>query len=199
MTPRTRALLAIIGCLGAGVAISYGQTFAPPGLHPLVNSGTPVVALAAAASLAAPRLRGAVTLGALAGPLAMAGYYGTALARGFGASAGYVVLWCTAGLVLGAAMGAATWVLRGRADAPAWVAGAAAGLLPGIAIGEAAHGLTRIADTTPAAYWWTQLAAGAALLVVLTARMRGAGAERAWAGAATALAAAAVYAAYGIA
>ncbi len=47
--------------------------------------------------------------------------------------------------------------------------GAAVGFWPGIALGEAAHGLTRIAGTTPTAYWWAQAAVGLVVLAALAA------------------------------
>ena len=42
------------------------------------------------------------------------------------------------------------------------------GLFPAVALGEAAHGLRRIAETTPSTYWWAQAAVGVAVLVWLS-------------------------------
>ena len=83
-----------------------------------------------------------------------------------------LLLWVAAGVLAGSVMGAAVWTMRQprSASPPPWVRGLAVGFWPGIALGEAAHGLIRIADTTPTAYWWTQAVVGVAVLVVLAAR-----------------------------
>ena len=168
MTPAARIPVAFAAALAAGVAMSFGQTYLPSGLHSLANSATPVVALAALVSLAARGPWSSVTLGALAGPIAMVGYYATAAARGFAGSWSYIALWCTAGVVFGSIMGAAVWTMRGEGPRPLW-RGAAAGWLPGIAIGEGLHGLLRISESTSTTYWWTQIALAAVLLAALCA------------------------------
>lgn len=192
------AILAVAGAIAAGIAMSFGQTYAPSGIAPLFNSALPVVTLAAAVSLAGRRWWSATALGAAAGPLAMVGYYSTAVLRGYGASPSMVALWCVAGVAFGSAMGLAAWVLRGG-PTTGWKAGAAAGYWPGIAAGEAAHGLTRIADTTPVGYWWAQLGLATAVLAILTGRRLGGARTRLIAAGTALTVAAAVYVAYGIA
>jgi len=192
-----RWAIAVAGSLLAGVAISFGQTFAPDWLSSLFNSAAPVVALAAAASLAARRLPGSIALGAIAGPLAMVGYYGTALLRGYGVSSSFFLMWVAAGAVFGSLMGVATWALRNKA--PVVVKAAAAALWPGIVVGEAAHGLTRIADTTSVAYWWVEAALGVAVLAWLVARRVPTTRARVLAVVFTAIIAVALFAIYGIA
>jgi len=101
----------------------------------------------------------------------MVGYYATAAVRGFGVSSSWIVFWCTVGVAVGAVMGAATWTLRGagnQARSPSWL-GLAAAVWPGIAVGEAAHGIARIADSTPVGYWWSEVAVGLAVLAALCA------------------------------
>lgn len=145
--------------------MSFGQTVSPDALAPLFNSAAPVVAIAAAA-LAGRRPWQAVALAAVAGPATMVGYYGTAALRGFDVSSTWVIFWCTAGVAVGAAMGGAVWLLRsraGRAPAPGW-RGLAAAVWPGVALGESAHGLLRVADSTPVGYWWCEVALGVAVL-----------------------------------
>jgi hypothetical protein len=162
---------AVAGPLLAGIGMSLGQTFAPESLHPLFNSAAPVVAVATAAALAGRRWWQAMVLAGLAGPLTMVGYYATAAVRGFGVSSSWIVFWCTVGVAVGAVMGAATWTLRGagnRAQSPTWL-GLAASVWPGIAVGEAAHGIARIADSTPVGYWWSEVAVGLAVLATLCA------------------------------
>lgn len=159
--------VALAGSLSAGVVMSFGQTYAPDVLAPLFNSATPVIALAA---LVAAACRGTwwahALLGASAGPLAMVGYYATTSLRGFPVGMRMVTFWVVAGLVSGVAMGVAVWLLRGNGDPV--LRGVAAGLFPAVALGEAAHGLRRIADSTPASYWWAQAAVGVAVWGWLT-------------------------------
>lgn len=175
--------------------MSFGQTVAPEPIAPFFNSAAPVVALAAAVSLAARSAWAHALLGAMAGPLAMVGYFATSELRGFGVNMSWVVLWCTAGVIAGAALGFAVWTLR---HSSAWpmLAVAAAGF-PGVAIGEGAHGVVRIADTTPVEYWWALVAVGVGVLVWLSVtRLRSARAMM-LAGVATAVIAVALYLVYG--
>ncbi|MFW2512762.1 DUF6518 family protein [Demequina sp. SO4-13] len=162
----TRVILGPAAALIAGVVMSFGQTFSPEVLAPLFNSAAPVVALAAAVSLAARSAWAHALLGALAGPLAMVGYFATSDLRGFGVSMAWVILWCTAGVIAGAAMGFAVWTLR---NSSSWqMRAVAAAVFPGVAIGEAAHGLIRVSDTTPVAYWWAAVAVGVSVLAWLS-------------------------------
>ncbi|MFW7414824.1 DUF6518 family protein [Demequina sp. SO4-18] len=161
-----RVILALAAALLAGVAMSFGQTVAPDPVAPFFNSAAPVVALAAAVSMAARRPWAHALLGALAGPLAMVGYFATSELRGFGVSMSWVVLWCTAGVIAGAAMGFAVWALRHSGSWP--LRAVAAAVFPGVAAGEGAHGVVRIADTTPVGYWWAAIAVGIAVLVWLS-------------------------------
>lgn len=166
---------AVAGTLLAGVGMSFGQTFGPEWLAPLFNSAAPVVAIAAASALAGRRLWHAVALGAFAGPLVMVGYYGTAALRGFGVSSSWILFWCTVGVAVGAVMGSAVWTLwgPGRNGASSTRRGLAISVWPGVALGEAAHGIVRIADSTPVGYWWTEVAVGLAVLATLcTTRVR---------------------------
>ena len=191
------AALALGGALVAGVVMSFGQTVAPEPIAPLFNSAAPVVALAAAVALAG---RGALThviFGASAGPLAMVGYYATTHLRGFGVSLQMVAFWSVAGVVSGAAMGLTVWALRRRA-APAWRVPAAA-LFPGVAIGEAAHGLVRISDTTPAAYWAGLALLGAVILAWLARSFLDTTLQRVLAVAFAAAVGAALFVLYGVA
>jgi hypothetical protein len=165
---RPAALIAALaGPALAGVGMSFGQSVSPDALLPLFNSAAPVAAIAAATALAGRRRWQAVALAAAAGPATMAGYFGTAALRGFGVSSTWLVFWCTVGVAVGAVMGAAVWTLRLTAhdpSSPVW-SGLAASVWPGMALGEAAHGIVRIGDSTPVGYWWTQCAVGVAILV----------------------------------
>lgn len=165
MTLLQRSLIALGSAIVAGVAMSFGQTFSPEWLAPLFNSAAPVVAVAALVSLAGMCAKSSPALGALAGPAVLLGYYATSTLRGFATSTSWVLVWVGGGLVFGSLMGLGTWLLRGHG--PMWARGLAAALWPGIAIGEAAHGLARIADTTPVGYWTAQAVIGAGVLAWL--------------------------------
>ena len=175
--------------------MSYGQTYVPGALAPFFNSAAPVVALSGAVSLAGRGWASHVALGALAGPLAMVGYYATASLRGFSASPSWVMLWCVAGLVAGSAMGAAVWALRGHGPWP--MRAFAAAVFPAVALGEALHGMVRISASTPVAYWWVQALVGSAVLAWFAAHRLQGTRERAVAVIATASLAPALFLVYG--
>ena len=197
MKTLARWAAALAFAFAAGVGLSYGQTYAPDALAPLFNSAAPIVLVAGLASLASRRWPGAVALGALSAPALVAGYYVASHLRGFAGSAGNIAMWGAAGVIFGAGIGIAWWLLR--TPASPWLRAAGAALFPGIAIGEAWHGLTRIADTTPAAYWWAQAVVGTAMLVLLAAWRLPTWPARLWAVGYTAAIAAAIYAIYGAA
>lgn len=192
---RTRIPLALAGALIAGVAMSWGQTYAPDVLAPLFNSAAPVVALSAAVAWAGRGTVSTIALGAAAGPLAMVGYYVTAQVRGYGMSAG-LVFWSMAGIVIGSLVGVAIVLMRRRLHPLATAAAVA--WMPGLALGEATHGLTRIADTTPVAYWWAQALLAAAVLVWLARTRLDTLVARLASLAAAVLAGAALWVAYGV-
>lgn len=192
-------LLVALGSVAVGVALSFGQGLEVEAVAPLFNSALPVVTLAALAAFAGRGLLSCVVLAAVSGPLAMVGYYSTSVARGIGASSGSVLLWVVAGVVAGSIMGAAVWAMRQPRSSPppAWLRGLAVGYWPGIALGEAAHGLVRISDTTPASYWWCQASLGVVVLVVLAWRCLDSVAARVAAAATAAGVAAALFVVYG--
>lgn len=191
-----RVPLALVGAVAAGVLMSFGQTFAAEGVAPLFNSAAPVVALAAVVALATRTRWSHLAAGAVAGPLAMVGYYATSQLRGFPVSMRMVVFWSAAGVIAGAAAGLAVWLLRGNGSGA--VRAVAGGYFPGIALGEAAHGLTRIADTTPVAYWWALAAVGVILLAWTAGRHLDVSRLRVIAAAATVAVAAGLWAVYGL-
>jgi len=161
-----RWAIALIGAFAAGVAMSFGQTYAPEWLAPLCNSAAPVVAVAGLTAFAARRWWSSALIAALAGPTLIAGYYLTSQLRGFAASMSWVVLWATAGVLFGAVMGLAVWVLLHASRL--MVRAVAAALWPGIALGEAAHGLLRNGESTPAGYWWAQAVVAVVVLTAVT-------------------------------
>ncbi|MGC4175464.1 DUF6518 family protein [Demequina sp.] len=165
MKPAFRGALALALAFAAGVAMSFGQTYTPHALSPFFNSAAPVVAVAGFVAFTARRWWLSALIGAFAGPAVMAGYYVTSELRGFPGSASYIALWSTAGVIVGAAMGLGVWALRFSSSTPLKAAGAS--LWPGVAVGEAAFGLTANAETTPGGYWWAQAVLGVAALAAI--------------------------------
>lgn len=93
------------------------------------------------------------------------------------------------------------WAMRRpREEAPSMLLrGLAVGFWPGIALGEAAHGLTRIADTTPTAYCVAQAILAVVVLGVLMSTALTGVRPRLVAGASTAVVGSALYVVYGLA
>ena len=80
-------------------------------------------------------------------------------------------LFVVVGVVVGPVIGTATNWLRA---APSWQVATGTALLAGIGLGEAAYGLTAVADTTSPVYWVLIGALSLALLVaMLVRRIRG--------------------------
>lgn len=75
----------------------------------------------------------------------------------------------TAASLAGPPLGlAASWT---RSSDP-WRRGAGIGVIPGVLVGEALHGLVRVADTTSPGYWTVELVLGVVVLAVAAARGR---------------------------
>lgn len=163
----------VVASLLAGVGISFGQSADAGDLDSLFNSAAPFVAAAGVAAFAARSRAWAIAFGAAAPLLMVVGYYATSSLRGFGVSTSYVTLWSAAALVAGPLMGWAVWRMRlARAHSqPGGILTPLAGAVwPGVAFGEAAHGIVRISDTTSTAYWIGLAVAGAVVLAI-TARI----------------------------
>ena len=175
-----------------GTLTSFGQTYLPFELSPLANSAGSWSLAAFLLSLIEAVPRRAAVLGALALATMLAGYALATQLRGFPVGTGRLVFWGVASIMVGPALGAgAAWVRR--TDGLRAAAGGA--LIAGILIGEAVYGLTVIGDTSPAAYWISQLAVGGG--VALVAPTRGpSGRHRAIGAALTAIAAGAFYVTY---
>jgi hypothetical protein len=162
--PGLGALIAIVGVGGlmVGALTSVGQGSLPEALGSLANSAGSW-SLAAFVLTLANRVpwRGAI-LGALALAAMVVGYAVATEMRGFPMSMRLVAFWGLAALTVGPALGVGAAWTRG----PDLTRRAlAAGLLGGILIGEAAYGLTVVADTTSPAYWIVQALTGVVIVV----------------------------------
>ncbi|MEU3019778.1 DUF6518 family protein [Nocardiopsis sp. NPDC007018] len=160
-SPWPRLVLAVAAGFLVGVLTSFGQGLLPEVLSPLANSsGSWSLAALLLASLS-PRRGFAVAVGVLALFAMVGGYDVASLLRGFSPSPSGSLFWCTAAVVVGPFLGWGGHALR-NGDR---VAPLAAGAMSGVLVGEGVYGLTVIADTTPAPYWWGSITLGAALLV----------------------------------
>ena len=160
-------LVALIGGAGltVGALTSFGQTWLPFNLSPLANSAGSWVAAAFGLCLPNRALRRGVLFGALALASMLGGYVIVSELRGFPTSSSMIFFWTAAALVVGPVLGiGAAW-----ADSTSEVqAGLAFSPLIGVLVGEGIHGLTVIADTTPAVYWICQIVVALALAVVIS-------------------------------
>lgn len=156
----------LVAAGAAGALTAYAQGFLPDELGSLANSVGTWTLVGFVLALPARRLRTAAVAGALSLAALVAGYYVANELRGFPASSRAVVFWVLAAAVAGPAIGAsAHWVRHGQGSRRA----VAAGLVPGLLMGEGIYGLTVIADTTYPPYWAAELTAGVAALVGLCA------------------------------
>jgi hypothetical protein len=165
MRPLFTWIIALAGAVVAGVAMSFGQTYAPEAIAPLFNSAAPIVAIAGLVAFGSRQIWGAMLLGGLAGPFMMIGYYATAYLMDFDTSAEWAAVWVSVGVVFGVLMGFATWLMRAYVDI-VWRA-IGASVWPAVAIGEAWHGLARINDPAQDTYWWAQAGVGVFVMLVL--------------------------------
>ena len=153
-----------------GALTSFGQTYGPDAIAPLFNSATSWSVVAFVAAFAARRPSRAALLGATSFAMLLVGYCATSAVRGFPVGLATTTMWIAATIIVGPVLGvAAAWFRsapRGPHDVRLRLAVAPLG---GIAMGEAIYGLRVISDTTPAGYWWAQLALGAAFAMIAPA------------------------------
>jgi Family of unknown function (DUF6518) len=156
--------------LALGVVTSFGQTYRPDAIAPLFNSATSWSVIAFVAAFAARRPSRAALLGAASFAMLLVGYYATSSLRGYPVGLATTTMWIAATVVVGPVLGvSAAWFRsapRGRRDVRGWLAVVPLG---SIAMVEAIYGILVVSDTTPVAYWWTQLALGAAFVVIAPA------------------------------
>jgi hypothetical protein len=187
--------LGLVGLGGAviGTLTSLGQTYLPFELSPLANSAGSwsLAAFLLALNEGVPR-RGAV-LGTVALVTMLAGYVVATRLRGFPVGTNLLLFWSAASVVVGPALGAgAAWVRRG--DALRRTAGVA--VIAGILIGEAVYGVTVIGDTTPAPYWFGEMALAGGVVILASGRWARSGRHLVIGLALTAIVAAAFYVTY---
>ena len=154
--------------LAAGMAIggltSFGQTWLPFELSPLANSSGSWVALAFGLCLSNRSPRRGVVLGVLALASMLAGYVIVADLRGFPSATSTVLFWTVAAVIAGPVLGIGAAWAHGTDDRKL---GLAYSPLVGVLLGEGIYGLRALADTTPTAYWVSQIAVSLGLALVI--------------------------------
>jgi hypothetical protein len=135
---------------------------APFALLPLTNTAAPWVLLALLVALTARRIDEALLL-AVACLLALVlGFYLAQATRGWAVSKHQLAFWLLACCVAGPLVGlAAGWLRYGTPT----LAGVGAGIVGGVLVGEAVHGIRDLTYSSPHAYWRVQLLLGIALAV----------------------------------
>ena len=161
---RLRLILAIVAGLGVGAATELSVRHLPDSLSPIGNSAGPWILVAFVMALTAPRLSESLLLGLVTLIALVVGFYVAQANRGWAVSHHQVVFWSLASLVAGPLVGLSAGWLR-HAGRTAGAAGA--GVLGGVLVGEALHGITKLQYSTPARYWHVQLVVGVGLAVGL--------------------------------
>jgi Family of unknown function (DUF6518) len=164
------ARLGFVGVVGVslGVLTAYAQEWLPPELGSIANSaGSWALVAFLLAMLLATGARGGAVIGSLALVALLVGYVLGANARGVSAGSSLIVFWGAAALLAGPLVGiCGFWAKSGQTLRPA----IGVGLMSGILIGEGIYGLTFIADTTYAPYWWVETATGILLAAWVLSR-----------------------------
>ena len=162
------AVVAASSCL-VGALTFTAQGLLPDAVSSFANSAsgwTLVTVLLLTGVRAGPAA--AALLGATSFVLLTVGYAAAAQLRGLSYDP---TLFAVVGVVVGPFVGVATSWLRA---VPSWRPALGTALLAGIGLGEAGYGLTTVAATTSAVYWWLLNAVALALLgTMLVHRIHG--------------------------
>ncbi|WP_400995082.1 DUF6518 family protein [Agromyces sp. GXQ0307] len=161
-----RILLVAAIAFVLGGLTSWGQLLLPPETASLANSAggwtipTAILVLLLARGYPEAAIAGGAGFVALT--------LGYAVASGWRGIAFDPTTWVIIGAITGPVIGCAAHALRRRGMQLAL----GTSVLAGVLIGEGVYGLTVVADTTSAVWWWFQIAAGSVLLVVGALRVR---------------------------
>jgi hypothetical protein len=134
-------------------------------LLPLTNTAAPWVLIAFAIALTARRLDEAITLAVVTLLGLVVGFYLAQATRGWEVSHHQLAFWFVASFVAGPLIGLGADRLR---RGSAVEAGAGAGILGGVLVGEAVYGIRKLTYSSPHPYWRVQLVLGIVLAVGMT-------------------------------
>jgi hypothetical protein len=164
------ARLGLVGIVGLslGILTAYAQEWLPQELGSLANStGSWALVAFLLALVLAVGARSAALIGSLALLTLLVGYVVGADARGYSSGSALIVFWGAAALLAGPVVGiCGFWANSGRALRPA----VGVGTMSGVLIGEGIYGLTLIADSTYAQYWWGETVTGVLLAAWVVSR-----------------------------
>lgn len=150
--------------LTLGALTSFGQTWLPFNLSPLANSAGTWVAVAFGLCLPNRAPRRGVVFGTVALASMLGGYVIVSELREFPTSSSMILFWTAAAVVVGPVLGIGAAWANSTSELQA---GLAFSPLIGVLLGEGIHGLTAIADTTPAVYWICQILVALGLALVI--------------------------------
>jgi Family of unknown function (DUF6518) len=161
----SRLALALIAGLAAGAVTEALVLRVSFDLVPLTNTAAPWVLVAFVVALTARRIDEAVILAVVTLLALVLGFYLAQATRGWAVSRHQIAFWLLASFVAGPLVGlAAGWLRHGGPV----VGGIGAGIVGGVLVGEAVHGIRDLTYSSPHTYWRVQLALGIALTVGLT-------------------------------
>jgi hypothetical protein len=163
----TRSVVVLVVSFLCGLLTYFAQGFLPDSLNSFANSASGWT-LVTVLVLAWARVRAemAAVLGAASFVVLTLGYTVSAQVDGLTYDP---TMFVVVGVLVGPFVGVATSWLRAES---AWLAAAGAAFLSGIGLGEAAYGLTTVADTTSPVYWTLVGVVALALLVAMLVRLR---------------------------
>lgn len=150
-----------------GALTAIGQSALPEQIRSAANSAGSWSLVAFALALRATDARRAMWVGATALAAMLLGYVILDQARGFPSSHQLILMWITAAVLAGPALGLAAYLLRSGSKTHASLA---TGGLSGLLIGEGLYGLTVIRSSTSATYWLIEISAGLLVLVGASSR-----------------------------
>jgi hypothetical protein len=164
-TAVARLILGVIAGCATGALTEWSVPHLSFSLAPLCNSAAPWVLVAFGVALTARGQRESVVLATVTLIALVVGFYVAQDLRGWAVSRHQLAFWSVSGLVVGPIVGLAAGWLRhaGRMEGAL-----GAGVIGGVLVGEAVHGLTALKFATPAEYWHVQLVLGLGLAVGLT-------------------------------
>lgn len=157
------ALAAVIG-LAAGALTEWMVPHLSFTFEPLSNSAAPWILVAFAMALTARRTGESLILAVVTLLALVVGFYATQAHHGWAVSRHQVEFWSAASVAIGPLIGLAAGWLRYAGRTAAAVG---AGILGGLLVGEAIHGLVDLKYSTSPNYWWVQLALGVGLAIGL--------------------------------
>jgi hypothetical protein len=160
-----RLTLALVVGWVVGAATEWSVPHLPFSLEPLGNTAAPWILVACAMALTARRIGESLLLAVVTLVALVLGFYVAEALRGWPVSRHQVEFWFAASVAIGPLVGLATAWLRSAKRATAALG---AGIVGGLLAGEAVYGITKLKFSSPAHYWYVQLALGVGAAVWLT-------------------------------